>query len=76
MILRVVTVLEGVVRHALAEQHQQIAGLFAGNPKRRTAPPTTERLLEASNEITLTICPAWALCNDIFLLFQRCNSRF
>jgi transposase len=53
--LRVVTVLEGVVRHVLAEQHQEIAGLFAGNPKRRTAHPTTERLLEAFNEITLTI---------------------
>lgn len=53
--LRVVTVLEGVVRHALAEQHQEIAGLFAGNPKRRTAQPTTERLLEVFNEITLTI---------------------
>jgi len=53
--LRVVTVLEGVVRHALAEQYQEIAGLFAGNPKRRTAQPTTERLLEAFNEITLTI---------------------
>jgi hypothetical protein len=44
-----------VVRHALAEQHQQIAGLFVGNPKRRTTQPTTERLLEAFNEITLTI---------------------
>lgn len=53
--LRVVTVLEGVVRSALAEQHQELAGLFAGNPKRRTAQPTTERLLEAFNEITLTI---------------------
>ena len=53
--LRVVTVLEGEVRHALAEHHQEIAGLFAGNPKRRTAHPTTERLLEAFNEITLTI---------------------
>ena len=53
--LRVVTVLEGVVRSALAEPHQEIAGLFAGNPKRRTAQPTTERLLEAFNEITLTI---------------------
>jgi transposase len=53
--LRVVTVLEGVVRSALAEQQQEIAGLFAGNPKRRTAQPTTERLLEAFNEITLTI---------------------
>lgn len=53
--LRVVTVLEGVVRQALAEQHQELAGLFAGNPKRRTAQPTTERLLGAFNEITLTI---------------------
>jgi transposase len=53
--LRVGTVLEGVVRRALAEQHQEIAGLFAGNPKRRTSQPTTERLLEAFNEITLTI---------------------
>jgi transposase len=53
--LRVVTVLEGVVRSALAESRQEIAGLFAGNPKRRTSQPTTERLLEAFNEITLTI---------------------
>ena len=53
--LRVVTVLEGVVRSALAESRQEIAGLFAGNPKRRTAQPTTERLLETFNEITLTI---------------------
>lgn len=53
--LRVVTVLEGVVRSALAQSGQEIAGLFAGNPKRRTSQPTTERLLEAFNEITLTI---------------------
>lgn len=53
--LRVVTVLEGVVRHALAEQHLELAGLFADHPKRRTAQPTTERLLEAFNEVTLTI---------------------
>jgi len=52
--LRVVTVLEGVLRSALAHEHQQIAGLFAGNPKRRTAHPTTERVLQAFNEITLT----------------------
>jgi transposase len=53
--LRVVTVLEGVVRSALAASDQQIAGLFAGNPKRRTALPTTERMLEAFHAITLTI---------------------
>jgi transposase len=53
--LRVVTILEGVVRSALAASGQEMAGLFAGNPKRRTAHPTTERMLEAFNEITLTI---------------------
>jgi len=50
--LRVVTVLEGV---ALAEQHQEITGRCAGNPKRRTTQPTTERLLEAFHEIRLPI---------------------
>ena len=53
--LRVITVLEGAVRSALTESRQEIAGLFAGNPKRRTSQPTTERVLEAFNEITLTI---------------------
>src|SRR5947209_225487 len=53
--LRVITLLEGVVRQRLAEQQIELAGLFAGNPKRRTSQPTTERLLEAFSEVTLTI---------------------
>lgn len=53
--LRVITLLEGVVRQRLAEQQMDLAGLFAGNPKRRTSQPTTERLLEAFSEVTLTI---------------------
>jgi len=53
--LRVITLLEGVVRQRLGEQHQELAGLFAGNPKRRTSQPTTERLLDAFREVTLTI---------------------
>jgi len=32
-----------------------LSGLYAGNPKRRTARPTTERLLKAFRGITLTI---------------------
>ena len=35
-----------------------MAGLFAGNPKRRTAQPTAERLLEAFREVTLTVVSA------------------
>jgi transposase len=53
--LRVLTLLEGVVREKLQEQKKEIAGLYAGNPKRRTAQPTAELLLKAFDEITLTI---------------------
>lgn len=53
--LRVLTLLEGVVRQRLSAQQEELAGLFAGNPKRRTAQPTAERLLEAFREVTLTV---------------------
>ena len=56
--LRVMTLLEGVLRQRLRERQMELAGLFAGNPKRRTSLPTTERLLEAFSEITLTIVRA------------------
>jgi transposase len=56
--LRVLTLLEGVVRQRLHEQQRELAGLFAGNPKRRTSQPTAERLLEAFSEVTLTIVRA------------------
>jgi transposase len=53
--LRVLTLLEFVVRRRLAESGSLLAGLYAGNPKRATAQPSAERLLEAFDEITLTI---------------------
>ena len=53
--LRVLTLLEGVVRKSLQEQKQELSGLYAGNPKRRTAQPTAEHLLKAFDEVTLTI---------------------
>jgi transposase len=56
--LRVLSVLEGVVRQRLGEQKEELTGLFVGNPKRRTAQPTAERLLEAFREVTLTIISA------------------
>jgi transposase len=56
--LRVLTLLEGVVRQRLGEQKEERAGLFAGNPKRRTAQPTAERLREAFREVTLTVVSA------------------
>jgi transposase len=53
--LRVLTLLEFVVRRGLATAGAKLAGLYAGNAKRETARPTAERLLEAFQDITLTI---------------------
>ena len=53
--LRVLTLLEGVVRKNLKEQKKELTGLYAGNPKRRTDQPTAEHLLKAFDEVTLTI---------------------
>src|SRR5205085_11557311 len=45
--LRVLTLLELVVCLYLAPERANLAGLYAGNPKRETDRPTAERLLEA-----------------------------
>ena len=55
--LRILTLLEFVVRRRLAEDPQPLLGLYAGNPKRATLMPTAERLLEAFKDITLLILP-------------------
>jgi transposase len=51
--LRVLTLLEFVVRRTLAQNQEQLAGLYAGNPKRMTATPRAETLLEAFKNIYL-----------------------
>jgi len=53
--LRVLTLLEFVVRRRLAAEQTKLAGLYAGNPTRATARPTAEGILEAFREITLTM---------------------
>ena len=53
--LRVLTLLEFTVRRRLAQEGTELAGLYAGNPKRTTARPTAERILEAFQDITLTL---------------------
>lgn len=53
--LRVLTLLEFVVRRRLEQQDLHLVGLYAGNPQRATARPTAERILEAFQGITLTI---------------------
>jgi len=53
--LRVLTLLEGTVRQRLAESQTTLAGLYAGNPKRTTARPSAEALLEAFQDIHLNL---------------------
>ena len=53
--LRVLTLLEFGVRQRLATAKTPLAGLYVGNPKRATAHPTAERLLEAFQDLTLTL---------------------
>jgi len=55
MALRALVIIEFVVRRSLAEAQETLSGLYAGNPKRRTARPTAELLLDAFDDITLII---------------------
>ena len=52
--LRILTLLEGVVRRRLSASGAQLAGLYAGNPTRTTARPTAESLLRAFKGIALS----------------------
>jgi len=53
--LRVLTLVEYVVRRGLKSAGETLSGLYAGNPKRQTARPTTERLLKAFGGICLSV---------------------
>lgn len=53
--LRVLALVEHVVRESLQAAGEALRGLYAGNPKRATARPITERLLRALRGITLTV---------------------
>src|SRR2546430_3772835 len=53
--LRVLTLVACVGRRPLATEGAKLAGLYAGNPKRETDRPTAERVLEAFQDIMLTI---------------------
>jgi transposase len=55
--LRVLTLVEFVVRRELADNQEKLPGLYEGNRKRATAQPTTERLLRAFEGIVLYCVP-------------------
>jgi transposase len=53
--LRVLTLIEHVVRRKLKQTNEALMGLYPGLPKRETLRPTTERLLRTFKEMTLTV---------------------
>ncbi|WP_088243451.1 IS1634 family transposase [Calothrix rhizosoleniae] len=53
--LHVLTLLEFQVRRNLNQNSEKLAGLYVGNPKRKTARPTAEIILAAFKEITLLL---------------------
>ena len=55
--LRVFTLMEFVVRQALIETEEPLAGLYDGNPKRKTNRPSAERMLKAFCNLTLYFLP-------------------
>lgn len=58
--LRVLTLLEGVVRQGLAPTGENRAGLYAANPRRAPGRPPTETLLRAFHEVrrkVVTVAP-------------------
>jgi transposase len=52
--VRLLALSEYTARKALAETQSELSGIYAGNPARSTARPTTERLLRRFQQITLT----------------------
>jgi transposase len=53
--VRLLTLIEFVVRRQLKQNQEQLVGLIENNPKKGIANPTTERLLRMFDDVTLTI---------------------
>jgi transposase len=53
--VRLLTLLEFVVRRQLKQNQELLVGLIANNPKKGIDNPTTERLLKTFDDVTLTI---------------------
>ena len=53
--VRVLTLIEYIVRRSLQKSNEKLVGLHLENPKKPTDIPTSERLLKAFSKVTLTI---------------------
>jgi transposase len=53
--LRILTLIEYQARKRLTDLNEKLSGIYAGNPKRATAHPTTEAMLQAFKGIYLSV---------------------
>jgi transposase len=53
--LRLLTLIETQVRHALQQANQRLSGLYPGQPNRQTERPTGKRILQAFSRAQLTL---------------------
>ena len=56
--VRLLSLIEFVVRRGLQQTGESLQGLYPGNPTRATTRPTTEKLLKAFDNLTLTLIQA------------------
>ena len=56
--VRLLSLIEFVVRRRLQQTGESLTGLYPGNPTRATTNPTTEKLLKAFDNLTLTLIQA------------------
>jgi hypothetical protein len=54
---RVLALGDYTAKQALAAEGAELAGIYPGNPKRSTATPTTERMLQAFDNLNLLWIP-------------------
>jgi len=54
---RVLALGDHLAKLTLAQENAELAGIYPGNPKRSTATPTTERMLQAFDNVNLTLMP-------------------
>ena len=52
--VRVLTLVEFLVRRSLQADQAKLSGLYPENPKKQTNKPTAERILKAFSKVTLT----------------------
>jgi transposase len=72
---RVLALAEYQVRRKLADEQRSLDHLYAGQPTRRKAVPTTECLLKAFDHIVFTLVQFSFLPLNVSMLLIACNPR-